>query len=158
MSLEQPGTVIIDRTTSMIIEGTYQFDRNDGGVLVVPAGSSFPVTPVAGEFFWRTDTSILYRRNDGDTAWEPAVAGDTKVKSGEITSGWSGTPKKATVTFGSAFASASYSVSYSAEISSGRGFAPQTESKTASGFVVNLLSDNVANLAALGWQAILHGE
>jgi len=62
--------VIIDRTTSMIIEGTYQFDRVDGGTLVAPAGASFPTTPVAGEWFWRTDESKLYRRNSDNDAWD----------------------------------------------------------------------------------------
>jgi hypothetical protein len=62
--------VIIDRTTSMIIEGIYEFDRTDGGTLVAPSGASFPTSPVAGEWFWRTDEVKLYRRNDGDTAWE----------------------------------------------------------------------------------------
>jgi len=66
--------VIIDRTTSMVIEGVYDFQRGDGGTLIAPAGSSFPGTPVAGEWFWRTDEVTLYRRNDTDTAWE-AVTG-----------------------------------------------------------------------------------
>lgn len=61
--------VVIDRQTSMIIEGVYQFDRADGGTLVPPSGSAFPSVPVAGEFFWRTDTGKLYRRSDDDTAW-----------------------------------------------------------------------------------------
>jgi len=39
--------------------------------LVVPAGTAFPGAPVAGELFWRTDTAVLWRRNTGNTAWEP---------------------------------------------------------------------------------------
>jgi len=62
--------VIIDRTTSMIIEGTYEFDRTDGGTLVAPSGSSFPGTPIAGEWFWRSDENKLYRRNDTNTTWD----------------------------------------------------------------------------------------
>jgi hypothetical protein len=53
--------VIIDRTTSMIIEGVYEFDREYGGSLVVPAVNSFPTSPVAGEFLWRIDEQKLYR-------------------------------------------------------------------------------------------------
>jgi hypothetical protein len=66
--------VIIDRTTSMNIEGTYQFDRVEGGTLVAPSGESYPGTPVAGEWFWRIDQGQLYRRNNTNTAWD-AVGG-----------------------------------------------------------------------------------
>lgn len=65
--------VIIDRTTSMIIEGVYEFDRDDGGTLVAPSGTLFPTTPTAGEWFWRTDESKLYRRNDTNTDWDEAA-------------------------------------------------------------------------------------
>lgn len=74
MALTNPGTVIIDRTTSMVIEGVYEFDRVDGGTLVAPSGPSFPDPAVAGEFFWRSDLSKLYRRNDANDAWEAQEA------------------------------------------------------------------------------------
>lgn len=61
--------VIIDRTTSMVIEGVYEFQRDEGGVLVVPSGTDFPDDPVAGEFFWKVGTQTLYRRNDANDAW-----------------------------------------------------------------------------------------
>jgi hypothetical protein len=63
--------VIIDRTTSMVIEGVYEFDRGEGGTLIAPAGTSFPVSPEPGEWFWRSDQDNLYRRNDANTAWIP---------------------------------------------------------------------------------------
>jgi len=53
------------------IAGTRTLDRANGGTLIVPAGSAYPGSPVAGELFWRTDESTLYRRNSGGTAWEP---------------------------------------------------------------------------------------
>ena len=62
--------VIIDRTSPMIIQGLYQFDSVNGGSLVVPAGSSFPVSPTAGEIFWRSDEVKLYRRSDDNLTWE----------------------------------------------------------------------------------------
>jgi hypothetical protein len=62
--------VIIDRTTSMIIEGIYEFDRLYGGTLIAPSDSSFPTTPIAREWFWRTDESKLYRRNNDNNAWD----------------------------------------------------------------------------------------
>jgi hypothetical protein len=62
--------VIIDNTTSKIIEGTWTFDRTGGGTLVAPAGSTLPGSPTAGELFWLTTTNVLYRRNDANLAWD----------------------------------------------------------------------------------------
>lgn len=68
--------VIIDKTTSMIIEGTYEFQRDQGGMLIVPSGSTFPTdpAPVAKELFWRTDESKLYRRSDANDSWVAMTA------------------------------------------------------------------------------------
>jgi hypothetical protein len=49
-------------------------DILSASVLVAPAGSSFPVSPAAGEWFWRTDIATLYRRNSTNTAWEAVSA------------------------------------------------------------------------------------
>lgn len=62
--------VIIDDSTNKIITGQFAWDRENGGVLILPGGTSFPSTPVAGEYFVRTDELKIYRRNDADTAWE----------------------------------------------------------------------------------------
>jgi len=62
--------VIIDESSPRIINGTYQWERDNNGVLIAPSGSSFPVTPEEGEVFWRTDENKFYRRNDANTAWE----------------------------------------------------------------------------------------
>ena len=62
--------VVIDESTSKTITGLHEYDRDNGGILKVPAGSAFPGTPSAGEMFWRTDENKLYRRNSGDTAWD----------------------------------------------------------------------------------------
>ncbi|MFA5387360.1 MAG: hypothetical protein WC322_03100 [Candidatus Paceibacterota bacterium] len=79
--------VIIDRTTPMVIEGTYVFDRADGGTLVAPSGTTFPTTPTAGEWFWRSDETRLYRRNDANTAWEAATSTVTTHASTHISTG-----------------------------------------------------------------------
>lgn len=42
--------------------------------LVPPYGSSFPGAPIADQLFWRTDTSVLWKRNSGNTAWDPVSA------------------------------------------------------------------------------------
>lgn len=62
--------IIIDDSTDKTLTGQFTFDRDNGGVLLLPGGTSFPSTPIAGEYFVRTDELKLYRRNDGDTAWE----------------------------------------------------------------------------------------
>lgn len=66
--------IIIDDSTSKIITGTYEFDRANGGTLLVPSGSSFPGTPAAKELFWRTDEAKLYRRSDANDAWVAVVS------------------------------------------------------------------------------------
>jgi len=151
--------VIIDRTTSMIIEGVYQFDRTDGGALVAPSGTSFPSSPVAGEWFWRSDTGVLYRRDDANTAWDPvsATPATTNVKAGVVIPGsFSGNPKKATVTFASAF-TGTYAIVFSPVTDGSRTFSPSAESKTSGGFVLNLNANNVAGLVEMGWQCVAAG-
>ena len=66
--------VIIDDSTDKTITGQFTFDRDNGGILLLPGGTTFPTSPVAGEYFVRTDELKLYRRNDGDTAWETVGA------------------------------------------------------------------------------------
>ncbi len=67
--------VIINDSTNKTIAGTYYFDRDNGGTFIGGAGTSFPGSPVAGEWFWRTDEDKLYRRNNGNDAWDTVVAG-----------------------------------------------------------------------------------
>lgn len=69
--------VIIDRTTSMNIEGNYVWDRVLGGTMVPPQGASFPSSPEAGELFWKTDEAVLYVRDATNTSWVAADAGWT---------------------------------------------------------------------------------
>jgi len=65
-----PASVSVEDSSNRTLVNTNTFDRTNGGVLIIPADSSFPGSPVAGEFFWRTDESRLYRRNSGNTTWE----------------------------------------------------------------------------------------
>jgi hypothetical protein len=60
----------IDDSSDKTIVGTITYDRTNGGILIAPAGSSFPGSPSAGEIFWRSDQDILYRRNNANTTWE----------------------------------------------------------------------------------------
>lgn len=153
--------IIIDRTTSMIIEGVYEFDRSQGGSLVAPAASSFPVSPVAGEWLWRTDLQVLYRRNDANTAWDTfsAVPATSAVKSGVLIPGaFSGNPKSASVSFGVAFASTAYAIALSVITDGSRTFSPSARSKAVGGFTVDLNVNNLAGLVEVGWHAIVTGS
>lgn len=77
------------------------------------------------------------------------------VKAGTLIPGvFSGSPKKATVTFGTAFPSTAYAVALGTDTDGTKSFATTIESKTASGFTVNLNTNNVANLIEIGWSAI----
>ncbi len=67
--------VVIDDSTSKIITGTYEFDRDGYGRLIVPSGTSFPASPVAKEIFWRSDETKLYRRDNTNTTWEAQSGG-----------------------------------------------------------------------------------
>jgi hypothetical protein len=66
--------VIIDRTATETIQGVKTYDRANGGTLVAPSGTSFPASPVAGEWFWKTDEQRLYRRNLANNTWETVYA------------------------------------------------------------------------------------
>jgi hypothetical protein len=66
--------VIIDDSTDKTITGVHVYDRDNGGTFIGAAGSTFPATPEAGEWFWRTDEARLYRRNSANTAWDSVVA------------------------------------------------------------------------------------
>ena len=66
--------VVIDESTPRLIAGVYEFDRGAGGTLVIPAGTSFPASAVAGELFWRTDDKKFYRRDSTNATWEGVEA------------------------------------------------------------------------------------
>jgi hypothetical protein len=84
---------------------------------------------------------------------------NTSIKSGKLIPGnFSGNPKKATVTFATSFPSAQYAPVPSALSDGSKSFSPTPESKTASGFVVNLNANNLAGLIEVGWHAVVIGE
>jgi len=75
-----------------------------------------------------------------------------------IPGAFSGNPKKATVTFATPFEDTDYTITFSPITDGTKTFSPAAETKTANGFVINLNSNNVANLIEVGWQAIKAGE
>ena len=90
----------------------------------------------------------------GNRLYEPAG----RVKSGVVIAGsFSGTPKKATVTFITAFPTTDYAVTFDV-VSVNYRYAPTAENKTASGFDLNLGSNMLSGLAEVGWLAVQVGE
>jgi len=62
--------VFLDDSSVKTVTGKHTYDRENGGTLVIPSGSSLPTGDVEpGEWFWLTTDNKAYRRNDGDTAW-----------------------------------------------------------------------------------------
>jgi len=70
----QISQLSIDDSSDKNISGVQAYDRAAGGTLIIPAGSSFPVSPVAGELFYRTDLLALFVRNSANTAWEQTTS------------------------------------------------------------------------------------
>jgi hypothetical protein len=71
---------------------------------------------------------------------------------------FTGNPKKATVTFATAFGDANYSVSFTCETNAGTQYVPIIESVVAASFVINMGANNVNNLVSVYWTATKHGE
>ncbi len=78
-------TVTINEDVNHTITGVHTYDRANGGVIILPAGTAFPSSPVEGEFFWRSDQNKLYRRQSA--AWVEQAAAVTSVfgRTGAVT-------------------------------------------------------------------------
>jgi hypothetical protein len=75
-------------------------------------------------------------------------------KAGEVlNASFAGNPKKATVTFNTAFGDANYAVVLTARTQNNKAFVLTVETKTAAGFVINANANNITDLIAAGWQA-----
>ena len=95
----------------------------------------------------------------GAAVWKELtnIAGQLATKSGKVlAASFAGNPKKATVTFTTAFASANYSVVITPVASAG--FSPTVESQLAGSFVINMQANNVGALTSANWVAVLNGE
>jgi len=78
------SVVYVEDSSDKTITGVWGFDRDNGGVLAIPFGTSFPATPEADELFLRTDTMLLYKRNSGNTAWESVGVDASSVDHGTL--------------------------------------------------------------------------
>jgi hypothetical protein len=125
--------------------------------MVAPAGTSFPGSPTDGEWFWKSDTNILYRYNAGAPAWEPVVAGSIYgAKSGIVLeASFAGNPKSATVTFAVVEPDTDYVVNHVVHVtgSSNAAFIATIENKTVNGFDINLHTGNSTKVVAVDWTA-----
>ena len=71
---------------------------------------------------------------------------------------FTGNPKKATVTFATAFADANYAAVVTAVTSNGKTFSPNVETQVAGSFVINLGTNNKTDLVQVNWIATKDGE
>lgn len=94
-----------------------------------------------------------------DDAIGAGGGGALVTKAGRVVAAsFTGSPKKATVTFSTAFSDANYAVSLTAETSNNRTFSPAVMSKLAGSFEIMLASGSTSNLIAVHWHAIKDGE
>lgn len=101
------------------------------------------------------------RYNSTTGVWEPATPATTALpyKSGRVlAASFSGNPKTATVTFATPFADANYSPAVTSVTTGNSGFGAVINNKTASGFVINMMVNNISNLISVEWQASKYGE
>jgi hypothetical protein len=97
----------------------------------------------------------------GGAVWEELtnIEGTLKNKAGRaLAASFSGTPRKATVTFTTPFADADYAVTVTAATSGNVTYAPAVESQSQGSFVINLGSNNSGDLVAVNWFAVASGE
>jgi len=80
-------------------------------------------------------------------------------KAGRVPVGsFAGNPKRATVTFATAFGDANYAVVLTPVTQNNQQFSPVVESQVAGGFTINVGANNVANLLQMNWIAMKDGE
>jgi len=136
---------------------------------LVPGGGTYGAPTSGKSGYWTPVTGGMSTgKFNGTPFWGDITERDllllegglnTSDKSGKLIPGdFAGNPKKATVTFTTAFPNTNYSALALAMTDGSKSFGLATENKTAAGFVVNLHSNNVANLVEVGWYAIVLGE
>lgn len=87
----------------------------------------------------------------------PASGLSTKSNS-ELKAAFSGNPKKRTVTFITPFTSSNYSIALGVESVSNSQFVPVLENIASGSFVINMTVNNINDLTAIRWIAVLQGE
>lgn len=120
---------------------------------------------VAGSLWINTSnntTWVAISVGTGAAVWKEItnIAGTLRTKAGKVlAASFAGNPKKATVTFSSAFADADYSVTLTPIIAAdGALYAPNVESQLAGSFVINMGANNIGSLVSCSWTAVYSGE
>lgn len=99
------------------------------------------------------------KATDGNPFVVKVVTTAAGLKAGIVVPGsFAGTPKKATVAFGTAYGTTNYAITLAVVTDGTKQFVPSIESKTVNGFVVNLGANNIANLVEIGWQTMISGS
>jgi hypothetical protein len=106
------------------------------------------------------DNSVWILVDDSPATWVQVSGGvSASLKAGVIVPGsFSGNPKKATVAFSTPYLSTAYAVTLAPLTNGAHSYSPDVESKTTSGFVVNLNSNNLAGLIEVGWHSATNGS
>jgi hypothetical protein len=97
----------------------------------------------------------------GAAVWKELtnIANTLSEKAGTVlNAAFSGNPKKATVTFSTAFADTSYALALGCVTQNSKQFSPSIESKVAGSFVINAGVNNITDLIQIDWQASKNGE
>ena len=141
------------------VHAPYSFEYADAAARLAATG--FIINHVGKLARQISDNTSWILTNYSPIVWHrfDASGPASGIKSGKLIPGnFSGTPKKATVTFSSAFVDDGYTIVVLVLTDGSRTFSPAAESKAAGRFVVNLHSNNVAGLVEVGWHAIILGE
>jgi hypothetical protein len=115
-----------------------------------------------GKISWQLDNNSLWLLLNTTPTWT-LLAGLGSIgasgKAGIVVPGsFSGNPKTATVTFSTAYPSASYAVTAVALTDGAKSFIVDVESKTSAGFTLNLYANNIAHLVEVDWYTTMIGE
>lgn len=115
---------------------------------------------------WNNTTNqtswVCISNGTGAAVWRELtnIAGVLTTKSGKVlAASFAGNPKKATVTFTTAFGSTNYAIVLTPLIGAGGVlYSPNVETQTTGSFVINMGSNGIGNLTAVSWLAVLNGE
>lgn len=127
---------------------------NDDGTAGYVVGSQW--INVSNKTDW-----ICLDNSTGAAVWKETTntASVLASKSGSVlAASFAGNPKKATVTFSTAFADANYAVTVTAVTVNNITHIPVVESQLAGSFVIDMGANNIANLTKVNWIAVKHGE
>jgi hypothetical protein len=104
---------------------------------------------------------VCFDASTGAAVWKETtnIATTLVQKAGVVlAASFAGNPKKATVSFATAFADANYAVTPCAVTTNSKTFAIGVESQLAGSFVINMGANNITDLVQVDWHATKNGE